>query len=646
MYYYEVLVGDLKFHGAEALTYSYPEHIHPGAIVQIPMRGAKTLGVVSGQVTKPTFQTKDIVACADAPPMPKELLNLMQWMSEYYPAPLGTIVRQFLPPTTVLPGRAPQESPAASTHPDPVLPPLTPQQKQAVQELSGVGYHLLHGVTGSGKTRVYQELTHHTLAKGRSVILLTPEIGLTSQLANAFTDTFGVPVRILHSRLKPTERRTLWYKILCYQGPQIILGPRSALFSPLKNVGLIVIDESHDQSYKSDSAPHYRTERVAARLARLHKATLVSGTATPSIEDYYIATEKKLPIVKLTETALPVHEKVTLQIIDMRQKDTHTQSSLLSNTLLTAMHSALSRGEQCLLFLNRRGTANTILCSACGWQAMCAHCDLPVTFHADKHTTVCHQCGRVESMRLSCPECKNTDILLRSFGTKAVVEEVQKFFPNIQVLRFDTDTHKSEQLEQYSENLRTGKAQILVGTQMIAKGLDLPKLSLVGVLNADGGLSLPDYTASERTNYLLNQVAGRVGRGHGESPHGTLIVQTYRPNDPIVLTGAKQDWQSFYVHELSERRAYNFAPFQHMLKLRCARATSKSAQHTADKLATELRKQKGLLVEGPAPAFYARDNQKYVWNIIVKSSSRKNLTSVIKLLPSGWAYDIDPVSLL
>lgn len=645
MYYYEVLVGDLKFHGSEPLTYSHTVELPVGTIVQIPMRNIRVLGIVTKKVAKPSFATKPIKAVADAPPIPGETLQLMDWLQSYYPAPLGTIVRQFLPPTTVLPKQS-FRSKASPAKPSIALPPLTPEQTKAVEQLDSPGYHLLHGVTGSGKTRVYQELTARTLQRGRSTIILTPEIGLTSQLASAFEGVFGVPVRVLHSRLKPTERRTLWYEILNEQGPQIVLGPRSALFGPVQNVGLIVLDESHDQSYKSDSAPHYRSERVAGQLAHLHDATLVSGTATPSVEEYFVATAKQLPIVTLDSTALPQAHDVALRVVDMRDKATHSQSSLLSNDLLGAMQQTISHGEQCLLFLNRRGTANTILCSACGWQALCAHCDLPLTYHADKHTTLCHQCGRTKPMRMSCPECHNTDILLRSFGTKAVVEEVQKFFPHITIQRFDTDTHKTEQLEQQAEELRSGKVQILVGTQMIAKGLDLPKLSLVGILNADGGLSLPDYTAGERTNYLLNQVAGRIGRGHAQDRPGTLLVQTYRPDNHIVLTGAKQDWKSFYDHELEERRLYDFSPFKYMLKLTCARATSTSAKRTAEAFASQLRSQKGIAVEGPAPAFYARDNQKYVWNIIVKSSSRSNLLSVIQLLPSGWSYDIDPISLL
>ena len=635
----------MKYHGSEPLTYSYSETISPGTIVQVPMRKSRSVGIVLRTVPKPTFTARPILTISAAPPIPEEALQLLFWLQNYYPAPLGTIVRQFLPPTTVLP-KTDSTTTNISSLPRLTLPPLTAAQEQAIAQIQDPGYHLLHGVTGSGKTRVYQELASNTLAKGRSVLILTPEIGLTAQIAKSFEGLTPHPTRTLHSRLKPTERRQLWYEILSEKQPQIVIGPRSALFSPIANLGLIIIDESHDQSYKSDASPHYRSERVAAQLARLHKATLVSGTATPTVEEYYIAEQKKLPIVRMDSTALSVEQQPDLKLVDMREASNRTKSPLLSNSLIESMQKTITQSGQILLFLNRRGTASSILCNACGWQATCSHCDLPLTYHADKHTTLCHQCGRKEPMRLSCPECQNTEILLRSFGTKAVVDEVGKFFPDARIQRFDTDTHKTNQLEQTMADLQSGKVQILIGTQMLAKGLDLPRLALVGILNADAGLSLPDYTAAERTNYLLNQVAGRIGRGHSHAPTNTLIVQTYRPDNEIVLTGVQKAWKSFYNQELFERKSYAFPPFQFMLKLTCSRASSAAAERAAKQLAATLRSHKGLTIEGPAPAFYARENKKYLWNIIVKSSSRKNLVSVIRLLPSGWSYDLDPISML
>ncbi len=636
----------MKYHGSEPLTYASTSKLKLGTIVQTTMRRARTLGIVFREVQKPVFTVKPVAAIADFPPIPQEMLELLDWLASYYPAPFGTIVRQFLPPTTVLPKTTDPKTTTNTAASLLSLPPLTLPQQKAISQMRPVGYNLLHGITGSGKTRIYQELSLAAIQKGRAVILLTPEIGLTGQLAAAFSGLSDVPVRVIHSRLRPTQRRTLWYEILATHGPQIILGPRSTLFAPIQNVGLIIIDESHDPSYKSDSAPHYRTERVAAKLASLHGAMLVSGTATPTIEEYFIAKQKAAPIISLAETALPRLSKKQVSIIDMRQESNRSGSPLLSTPLIEAMRQTIAQSRQCLLFLNRRGTANSILCSNCGWQALCAYCDLPLTYHADKHTTVCHQCGRNKSMSLSCPDCQNTDILLRSYGTKALVDEAQKYFPNVALQRFDTDTQKDNQLEKTIDILQRGDVQILIGTQMIAKGLDLPKLSLVGILNADSGLALPDYTAAERTNFLLNQVAGRIGRGHDSAHPGRLFVQTYRPENQIVLNGANQDWQAFYRHELTERRAYHFPPFQFMLKLSCSRATNAGSERTAASLATVLREQKGIAVEGPAPAFYAKSNGKFTWNVIVKSSSRTNLISVIKLLPSGWSYDIDPISLL
>lgn len=644
MNYYEVLAGSARFHGSGPLTYCGPSGVRSGAVVRIALQSKTISGIVVRQASRPAFEAKPIDKLLSQKPIPPQLMDLLEWLNDYYPAPSGIITRLFLPPTPALPKNNAAATKVKGNNHQAPFSELTDEQSEAIQQLSTKGYHLLHGVTGSGKTRVYLELAKQNLSKGRSVLVLTPEIGLTSQIAETFISEVASPVHVIHSQLKESERRDLWHKILGSAEPQVIIGPRSALFAPIYNLGLIVMDESHDQSYKSDSAPNYRTERVAAKLASLHNATFISGTATPNIDEYFVAVSKHLPIVNLTKTAIPTRiSDVNTTIVNLRDKALMTSSSLLSDPLIKATKNALDEGKQVLLFLNRRGTASTILCNDCGWQLMCNHCDLPVTYHGDSHTTICHVCGRKSNVPVSCNDCHNTAIVFRTLGTKALASEAQKLFPSALISRFDTDTEKAEQLYNAINNLKHGSAQIIIGTQMITKGLDLPLLSVVGIVSADSSLAVPDFTATERTFQLISQVSGRVGRGHNLSK---LFVQTYRPDDFVINAAAQQNWNSFYQHELKERQIYAFPPYVYLLRLTCARASSASAERSANQLVTMLRNDYKTQIEGPSPAFHPKENGKYVWQLIVKNTSRKTLTEVIKSLPSGWRHDIDPIDLL
>jgi primosomal protein N' (replication factor Y) len=331
-------------------------------------------------------------------------------------------------------------------------------------------------------------------------------------------------------------------------------------------------------------------------------------------------------------------------MVDMRKHELFSRSSLFSNTLLAHITESMKRGEQSLLYLNRRGTANVVLCNSCGWQSLCPNCDLSLTYHGDEHRLRCHVCGYETSSPTSCPVCQNTDILFKSIGTKAVVTALQKLFPAARMQRFDTDAKKSERLEQHLDTLVAGGADIIVGTQMIGKGLDLPGLSVVGIINADSSLLIPDYTAAEQTYQQISQVVGRVGRGHRS---GTVIVQTYDPENATLLAAVHRDWTSFYQTELAERKLFRFPPYAYLLKLRCLRATSKSAEKAALALCQELGTSfPEVVVEGPAPSFHPRERTKYSWQLLVKSAHRQTLANIIQKLPSGWTYDIDPINLL
>jgi primosomal protein N' (replication factor Y) len=321
-----------------------------------------------------------------------------------------------------------------------------------------------------------------------------------------------------------------------------------------------------------------------------------------------------------------------------------TRQPHISDMLIDSIQQSLNKQEQSLVFLNRRGTARVILCQQCGWQAMCPHCDLPLTYHGDLHNVRCHTCGYTTSAPTSCPECSSANIILKSIGTKAIVDELTSIFPSARIQRFDTDNAKDERLESHYDSIRDGNVDIIVGTQLIAKGLDLPKLSTVGVVVADTSLYLPDYSSSERSYQLLRQVIGRVGRGHRS---GSIIIQTYDPANPVIRAAASGSWDAFYKNELTERQAFTFPPYCYTLKISCRRATTKGAMTAAAK-ATDALRHSGLRisVDGPMPAFHEKAAGKYQWQAIIKSKDRGELIKAIHLLPANWSFDIDPNNLL
>ncbi|HUC89923.1 MAG TPA: primosomal protein N' [Patescibacteria group bacterium] len=643
MQYIEVLVSDPTFHGNEPLTYSSNLRLEPGALVIVPLRQKQVLGVVVGASTQPQgFAVKHIIYAPDVPPLPPALLALLEWMRGYYPAPLGVLTQLFMP-NKQLPKKPSYLSSAEKIEKS--LPPLSPDQQKALSEIKTTGMHLLHGATGSGKTRIYIELAKRSLSSGRSAIILTPEIGLTSQLDSDFRAALGDRVVILHSQLTDVTRQRIWQALLEQTEPVVVIGARSALFSPLKNVGLIAVDESHETAYKQDQAPYYHATTVAAKLASLHKATIVLGSATPLVTDYYIALAKQRPIIRMLQNAKSSDFlERSVSIVDLRDRAKFTKSPHISNELINGIEQTLTKKEQALVFLNRRGTARIIFCDSCGWQAVCPHCDLPLVYHADSHIMRCHSCDFKSSCPVSCPSCGNASVIFKSIGTKAIASELEKLFPDAKIMRFDTDNKKDERIEQHYDAIKRGDVDILVGTQTLAKGLDLPRLSLVGVAIADTGLYFPDFSAQERTYQLLAQVIGRVGRGHRE---GHAIVQTYSPDSPLLKSILSKNWQEFYEKEITERKIFHFPPFCYILKLSCRRASSASAQRAAISFVQKLQdERKGITIEGPAPSFHEKVQNKYAWQIIIKSNNRQLLVNIIQDLPSGWSYDIDPMNLL
>jgi primosomal protein N' (replication factor Y) len=647
MYYYRILVSSQRYRGQDALTYSSEVEIPPGMLVEVQLQNKQVGGIVVEATEKPSFVAKPISRVTTSLPLPLPSVELMRWLVEYYPAPASSIAAQFIPSGLLQTPRKPKTKPD-SNRTLPVLPKLTREQHEvftAIESTPAGSTVLVHGDTGSGKTRLYQELTSTVIDKGRDALILTPEISLTPQLVREFEQAFQGQVIIMHSGLTTAQRRDAWTKVLYATEPVIVIGPRSALFAPFKSLGLIVVDESHEAAYKQEQAPYYDARRVASKLASLHGALAVFGSATPSVSDYYVAKAKGAQVLRMTQLA--VNDKVSkpdIKLVLARDKGHFTRHPYLSDELLEGVQKALNHGEQSLIFLNRRGTARLVLCQSCGWQMTCPNCDLPLTYHGDSHEMRCHTCGHHDRTPSRCPICASTDILFRSQGTKSVMEALEKIFAGARIQRFDTDNAKEDRFEQHYQAVAEGKVDILVGTQLLIKGLDLPKLSFVGVISADTALSFPDYTATERTYQLLTQVIGRIARGHRK---GSAVIQTYQPDSPAIQSAITKNWDEFYEAEIRERQQFTFPPFCFLLKLTCARKTLKGAEKAADDLLLQLRLLKlPVQIIGPSPSFYGKTAGEYRWQLVIKAKNRGPLTNIIKQLPASWHYDIDPSNLL
>lgn len=510
---------------------------------------------------------------------------------------------------------------------------------------------LLHGVTGSGKTEVYLGALAEAVAAGKRGIVLVPEIALTPQSIQRFASRFPDRVALLHSQLSPGEQFDEWHQIK--EGAfDVVIGPRSALFSPQPDLGLIIIDEEHEWAYKQqDQSPRYHVRQVALKLAELSGAVLILGSATPDIESYYRAEEGRYHLLRLPDrvnrgirSSLP-----HVELVDMRQELKEGNRSIFSRALNKAIAGTLAEKEQVILFLNRRGTSTFVQCRNCGYVIKCPRCELPLTYHASKDILTCHQCNYRQVTPGVCPDCGSTRIKFLGTGTQKVEEEVARNFPGARVLRWDWDVTRSKNShERILHKFLTHQADILIGTQMIAKGLDIPSVTLVGVISADTILHFPDFRAAERTFQLLCQVAGRAGRG--ESP-GQVIVQTYTPEHYAIVAGSRQDYAAFYRQEIGYRQQYQAPPF---IRLACLiyhntnnDLCRREAERVYHKLMEEIdsREIAGTTLIGPSPMFFPKVRGRFRWHIVVRSPDPAILLSGF-LLPQGWIVDIDPVNLL
>ncbi len=509
---------------------------------------------------------------------------------------------------------------------------------------------LLHGVTASGKTEIYLQALAEAIKLGKRGIALVPEIALTPQTIERFSARFPGRVAVLHSQLSLGEQFDEWQRIR-HSEVDVVVGPRSALFAPQPNLGLIIIDEEHEWTYKQhEQSPRYHARDAAIKLAELTGAVIVMGSATPSVETYYHAGKGDYHLLQLPERVVPIENAPLpdVKIVDMREELKAGNRSVFSRSLNESIENVLKNKEQAILFLNRRGSATTIECRNCGFVIKCKRCDIPLTYHFDSDSLICHRCNYKTKPPQTCPNCLSRRIRYLGIGTEKLLEETNILFPQARLLRWDSDvTQKKNAHQDILNKLRNFDADILIGTQMVTKGLDLPLVTLVGVVIADTSLNLPDFRAGERTFQLLSQVAGRAGRG---SAGGQVIIQTYNPNHYAIQAAARHDYKAFYEQEIKFRRQLKEPPFSQLASLIFAHTNDNRCREEAEKTAkhiTEERDARGiadLSLIGPAPAFIHRLRGKFHWQIILRGS---DLSAFLKNMSfsKGWMIDIDPVGL-
>ncbi len=658
----------------EPLTYSFADNLERGRWVHVPLGKRSSMGLVLGPTDEfnHKFELKSVQNFDEELPLLHEaFVKWLEWLSEYYVYPVGLVAESARPPLKK--NMKPRKSKKAPVIPqmEADQPPiLTEEQRRIVESIStheGYQTHLIHGVTGSGKTEIYLRMIEKTLSSGQSALVLVPEISLTPQLIQRFARRFGDKIAALHSQLTEREKTDQWWSLV--EGKkQILIGARSALFCPQKNLGLIIVDEEHEPSYKQDEKLKYHARDAAVMLGHFHNCPVLLGSATPSLESWH---NSQIGKYKLHQLKSRVHttQLPSVEIIDLKaaKEKAQLQGSLLPSWLSTDLYgklqSTLDEGYQAALFLNRRGMAHIVICNSCGYSAECPNCDIHLTLHGKSHL-VCHYCGYHENLKQQCPHCHEGELAPIGLGTERLETDLNRLFPDKRILRADRDEIQSrEDLENFISTMEEGHVDILVGTQMIAKGLDFPRLKLVGLVLADIGFNMPDFRCTERNFQLMVQMSGRPGRSlELKDSKSEVIIQTYNPEHESLVFAVRHDYEGFAAQELVHRKALSYPPYGGLTSLRIqssehgkAYQLAQQIGHRARALQNQFEPYKGLEILGPAEAPMAKLKNQYRYYILFKCSHKAVLNRFVRQLlgDESWIppkcriiVDIDPLQLL
>lgn len=674
----------------QTLTYSAEiDDLKPGLSVTVPLGKRTVDAVLVAPVATSTpgqepenekFKIKNIIEINEERPRINDVYRQwMKWVSDYYCYPIGQVGQLFFPPLKKK-GRGSRKAsviPTRGLEPQSTPPTLTPEQTQVFKDISSseeFAVHLLHGVTGSGKTEVYLQLLDQVIERGQQGLVLVPEISLTPQLIQRFSQRFGDQVAVIHSHLTEREKTDQWWSMVDGK-KKILIGARSALFCPLENLGMIILDEEHEPSFKQEEKLKYHARDAAVMLAHKVGCPVVLGSATPSLESWQNAQLGKYRLHQM-KSRVENRAMPEVQIIDLKEKPDEASNLnpeqknsncelpfWMSPQLHSALTETLEQKKQSALFLNRRGIAHSLTCPACGDTRECPNCAVSLTLHGKSHL-VCHYCNYHENRTDTCSVCNEGEPQTLGLGTEKIEDDLRKVFPEARIARADRDEIQSrEQLEELIENMENGHIDILVGTQMIAKGLDFPKLQTVGIVLADVGFHLPDFRSGERIFQLITQVSGRAGRHikEGERP-GQVIVQTYNPDHPILNFSLNHDYVSFAEYELSARRPLTYPPFGRMAsfriqapELKLVQQAASTLQQLCEALKNKIEKYRDIELLGPVEAPMLKLRNQYRFHLLAKANNPWELVQFCKhvqensdRLPkkSKLLIDVDPMSLL
>jgi primosomal protein N' (replication factor Y) (superfamily II helicase) len=659
MYYYDIAPSRPFM---DTLTYESDTPLVVGNRVEIPIGKSKCFGFVVGeQKDKPSsFEMKKIIKVHGQHSFfNKKNLDFYKWISEYYHYPLGETLSLVIPSFLPKKQKSLDDVEVTSVAQDDPVVDFTDEQNEAERRIMDPeiqkacsSRNLLHGVTGSGKTEVYIEVAKETVKQGKGVIIVVPEIALTPQLINRITVHFNGEMSVIHSEISRAKKYETWIKLA--QGKSLLcIGARSAIFSPMPNIGLIVVDEEQDSSYKQDDRLRYNARDLALVLGKQFNAKVILSSATPSVETYHNSKEKKYSYVTLRNRVRGLNLPRTI-MVDLKKADMTSEN--FSVEMVKHIKETLSKKEQVILYLNRRGYSNTIICRACGERVSCPRCSITLTEHKSKKIMLCHYCAYERDIPNYCSACKSHSLYSVGSGTEKVYDEIKGLFPDARVARMDSDSIKGKKsLGEILTKIADKKVDIIVGTQILGKGHDFPEVTLVGIINADVALHLPDFRSAERTFHQIMQVSGRAGR----TSQGLVVVQSYVPEHFAIQNAVKNNYDGFYEEELNNRNEVLYPPFVNLVDLKFSSSSNdvslRSAKDAHEVIQKIIKSKKlNILVLGPSPSPIPIINKRHRHHIVLKGRSRTELKTLLKMFNSEYkkdrrlrlSIDVDPYSFI